>query len=97
MKTEAVVLPHDPCWNEARVAWNLAVDQQPAAVALPESAADVMAVVRWERSRGLRVAPPGTGQDGAVGTLRHLLLRNVAVNKEPLRGEDFRSAQAPSA
>jgi hypothetical protein len=29
MKTEAVVLPHDPRWNEARVAWNLAVDQQP--------------------------------------------------------------------
>jgi hypothetical protein len=26
MKTEAVVLPHDPGWNEARVAWNLAVD-----------------------------------------------------------------------
>ena len=61
MKTEATGTAHDPRWNEARVAWNLAVDQQPAAVALPESAADVMAVVRWARSRGLRVAPQGTG------------------------------------
>ena len=38
MKTDALVLPHDPNWNEARRAWNLAVDQQPTAVALPESA-----------------------------------------------------------
>jgi hypothetical protein len=33
-----VVAPEDPDWNEARVAWNLAVDQRPALVALPESA-----------------------------------------------------------
>ena len=59
MKTDALVLPHEPGWNEARVAWNLAVDQQPAAVALPESPEDVAAVVRWARSRGLRVARRG--------------------------------------
>jgi hypothetical protein len=35
--------PVDPGWDDARRAWNLAVDQHPAAVALPESAADVMA------------------------------------------------------
>ena len=75
MKTEAVVLPHDPRWNEARVAWNLAVDQQPAAVALPESAEDVIAVVRWARSRGLRVAPQGTGHNAAaMGSLAHTVL-----------------------
>ena len=51
MKTDALVLPHEPGWNEARLAWNLAVDQQPAAVALPESPEDVAAVVRWARSR----------------------------------------------
>jgi hypothetical protein len=89
MKTEAVVLPHDPDWNEARVAWNLAVDQQPAAVALPESAADVMAVVRWARSRGLRVAPQGTGHSAAaMGSLAHTVLvktermREVEIDAE---------------
>jgi FAD/FMN-containing dehydrogenase len=86
MKTEAVVLPHDPRWNEARVAWNLAVDQQPAAVALPESASDVMAVVRWARSRGLRVAPQGTGHNAAaMGSLAHTVL----VKTERMRGVEI--------
>ena len=57
MKTESLVLPHDPSWNEARVAWNLAVDQQPAAVALPESAEDVVAVVRWARREPVTTRP----------------------------------------
>src|SRR6188472_1683858 len=86
MKTEAVVLPHDPRWNEARLAWNLAVDQQPAAVALPESAADVAAVVRWARSRGLRVAPQGTGHAAAaMGSLAHTVL----VKTERMRGVEI--------
>ena len=59
MKTDALVLPHDPGWNEARLAWNLAVDQQPAAVALPESAEDVAAVVRWARKPGPESRPAG--------------------------------------
>jgi hypothetical protein len=75
MKTESLLLPHDPGWNEARRAWNLAVDQQPVAVALPESAEDVAAVVRWARSRGLRVAPQGTGHNAeAMGSLAHTVL-----------------------
>ena len=86
MKTEAVVLPHDPHWDEARVAWNPAVDQQPAAVALPESVADVMAVVRWARSRGLRVAPQGTGHNAAaMGSLAHTVL----VKSERMRGVEI--------
>jgi FAD/FMN-containing dehydrogenase len=83
MKTESLVLPHDPAWNEARLAWNLAVDQQPAAVALPESPEDVVAVVRWARSRGLRVAPQGTGHNAAaMGSLAHTVL----VKTERMRG-----------
>ena len=83
MKTDALVLPHDPAWNEARLAWNLAVDQQPAAVALPETAEDVTAVVRWARSRGLRVAPQGTGHNAAaMGSLAHTVL----VKTERMRG-----------
>jgi FAD binding domain-containing protein/berberine-like enzyme len=86
MKTEALVLPHDPNWDEARVAWNLAVDQQPAAVALPESAEDVAAVVRWARKRGLRVAPQGTGHNAAaMGSLAHTVL----VKTERMRGVEI--------
>lgn len=75
MKVEVIVLPDDPNWNEARRAWNLAADQRPAAVALPESERDVKAVVRWARDRGLRVAPQGTGHSAlALGSLAHTVL-----------------------
>lgn len=40
-----IVRPGDDGWDKARQAWNLAVDQQPAAVALPRSADDVISVV----------------------------------------------------
>ena len=56
-------VPGDEAWDEARRAWNLAVDQRPAAVALPESAEDVVEIVRFARRAGFRVAPQGTGHN----------------------------------
>ena len=32
---DVLVFPGEPGWDEARRAWNLAVDQRPAVVALP--------------------------------------------------------------
>jgi hypothetical protein len=58
---DRAVGPRDPGWNEARRAWNLAVEQHPAAVAKPASAEDVLAAVEVARRHGLRVAPQGTG------------------------------------
>jgi FAD/FMN-containing dehydrogenase len=90
MRTECLVHPHDPGWDEARRAWNLAVDQQPVAVALPESVEDVVAVVRWARSRGLRVAPQATGHSaGAMGSLAHTVL----VKMERMRGVEIDAAK----
>jgi hypothetical protein len=40
-----IVAPGDDGWDAARAAWNLAVDQRPALVAVPESVADVQAIV----------------------------------------------------
>src|SRR4051794_20117634 len=57
------VTPGDPTWDEARLAWNLAVDQRPAAVALPESVEDIAEVVRYARSNGMRVAGQSTGHN----------------------------------
>src|SRR5205085_842784 len=59
----SVVTPEDSDWDSARQAWNLAVDQRPAAVAFPESAVDVADVVVFAREHGLRVAPQGTGHN----------------------------------
>jgi FAD/FMN-containing dehydrogenase len=59
----AVHLPCDPGYDVARTAWNLAVQQRPAAVAVPRDAADVSAVVRAAAAAGLRVAPQSTGHN----------------------------------
>jgi FAD/FMN-containing dehydrogenase len=72
-----VVGPQDSEWNDARRAWNLAVDLRPAAVVMPESVEDVVAVVEVARELGLRVAPQGTGHSAAP---RGSLERSVLVD-----------------
>jgi FAD/FMN-containing dehydrogenase len=73
--TGDLVLPGDDSWDEARRAWNLAVDQRPAAVALPETAEDVVAIVDFAREHGLRVAPQGTGHNASpLGWLDETIL-----------------------
>ena len=64
---DVLVFPGDPGWDDARRAWNLAVDQRPAVVALPETVDDVVAAVEYARELGLRIAVQGTGH-GAPGT-----------------------------
>jgi len=70
-----IVLPGDENWDEARLAWNLAVDQRPAAVAIPETVHDVIELVAWASDNGYRVAPQGTGHNAsALGDLRGTVL-----------------------
>ena len=67
--------PDDDGWDEARRAWNLAVDQRPAAVAIPITDADVIEIVSFAREQGLRVAPQGTGHGAsAIASLEHTIL-----------------------
>ena len=73
----------DDGWDEARRAWNLAVDQRPTAVAVPATAADVVEIVSFAREEGLRVAPQGTGHGAAAfGDLEDTIL----VKLHRLRG-----------
>src|SRR5919106_2492311 len=53
----------DLAWDGARQAWQLAVDQHPAVIAVPESESDVAAAVDFAREAGLRVAPQATGHN----------------------------------
>lgn len=70
-----IVFPDHADWGEARLAWNLAVDQRPAAVAYPESSANVAAAVQLARALGLRVAAQGTGHNAApLGPLDDTIL-----------------------
>lgn len=57
----SVHLPGDPGYDVTRTPWNLAVDQRPAAVALPHTVTEVQDVVRAAAAAGLRVAPQSTG------------------------------------
>ncbi len=78
-----VVLPEHANWDEARLAWNLAVDQQPAAVVFPESAQDIIAAVELARAFELRVTAQGTGHNAApLGPLEDTVL----VKTERMRG-----------
>jgi FAD/FMN-containing dehydrogenase len=82
-----LVVPGDPSWDEARLAWHLAVDQRPEAVAIPENLHDVIEIVLWAREEGFRVAPQGTGHNApALGDLAGTVLlkthrmRGVAID-----------------
>ena len=87
----AVHLPGDPGYDDARMPWNVAVDQRPAAVAYPASAAEVAEVVREAAALGLRVAAQGTGHNaGPLGALDDVVLvrtsamTGVSVDRERL-------------
>jgi FAD/FMN-containing dehydrogenase len=87
----AVHLAGTPGYDEARMPWNVAVDQRPAAVAYPASAAEVAEVVRAAGALGLRVAAQGTGHNaGPLGPLDDVLLvrtsamTGVTVDRERL-------------
>jgi hypothetical protein len=82
----------DSDWDEARQAWNLAADQQPAGVAFVESADDVSKVLGFARDAGLKVTGQGTGHGAvALGSLEGTILvktermRDVVIEGERAR------------
>ena len=73
-----VVVPGGDGWDAARQAFNTALDVRPAAIALPVDEIDVVAIVRYARERGLRIAPQATGHNaGPLGPLEDTILVNV--------------------
>jgi UDP-N-acetylenolpyruvoylglucosamine reductase len=78
-----LILPTDARFDEARRAWNLAVDQLPAAIAFPESVQDVSAAVHFAAEHGLQIAAQGTGHNaGPLGSLEDTIL----LKTERMRG-----------
>lgn len=64
-----------PEFEHARQAWNLAVDQRPAAIFSPTCTDDVVAAVAMAQESGLRIAPQGTGHGAAaLGALEDTIL-----------------------
>jgi hypothetical protein len=72
-----VVLPGQPRFDEARRAFNLAADQEPAAVVFAESAQNVVAAVTLAAGQGQQIAAQGTGHNAMpLGPLTDTVLRN---------------------
>jgi UDP-N-acetylenolpyruvoylglucosamine reductase len=70
-----LVRPGDADWDLARRAWNLAIDQRPAAVVVAKSVRDVQTTVRAAAELGMRVAPQATGHNaGPLGSLDDAIL-----------------------
>ena len=75
----AILEPGDPGWDSARRAFDLAVDQRPAAVAVPTDVDGVVAAVGEARRRGLRVVAQCGGRAAArLGPLGDALLLRTA-------------------
>jgi len=74
--------PDSPDWDDARRAWNLAIDQRPEAIVVAESAGDVLGAVRYASQNGLRVAVQGTahGSSGLGPLSGTLLLRTERMH-----------------
>src|SRR3954464_434824 len=70
-----LLMPDEPGWDAARQAFNLVLDQRPAAIALPENENDVSLAIRFAAGYGLRVAAQRTGHNAApLGPLDGTLL-----------------------
>ena len=67
--TGDLIAPGDERYEQARRVWNAAVDRCPALIARAQSTADVVAVVRYAREKGLPLSVRG----GGVGRLVRLV------------------------
>lgn len=80
-----LVLSGDPDWDAARAAWNLDVDQRPAAVVIARSAADIVRTVELAGRYGLAVAPQGTGHNAGPLAADHGLADAILLRTHELR------------
>jgi FAD binding domain-containing protein len=84
-----VSVPGDSDWDQARLAWNLAADQNPEAVVFAESSGDIAATVAFAAANGLKVAGQGTGHgagplpplDGTI-LLKTERMRGISIDTE---------------
>ena len=71
----SLITPDDARYDEARAAFNVAVDQRPAGVVIATTVDEVIEAVTYARENGLRVAPQTTGHNaGAIATLEDTIL-----------------------
>jgi FAD/FMN-containing dehydrogenase len=83
--TGTLAVPGEDRWDDARAAWNLVADRQPAGVVYAESAEDVASTIAFARANGLRISAQGTGHGVfPAGTLPGTIL----IRMERMNGVD---------
>jgi hypothetical protein len=89
----------DEGWDQARQAFNLLVDQRPAAIAMPERVEEVVEAVAFARENDLRVAAQRTGHNaGPLGEQGDtLLLRTDRLASASVDADARRGAVGPGA
>ena len=97
-----LVRPGDERFDQVRSAWNLAVDQQPAAVILAETAEDVRAAVGLAAECRLQIAAQGTGHNAApFGPLADTVLlrtdrmRGIRIDPQARTARSLGGARVP--
>lgn len=80
-----VHLPGSPEYDLHRTPWNVAIEQRPAAVAVPDTVGGLARVAREAAALGLGLAPQATGH-GAGPLAGRDLSRTVLVRTHLLRG-----------
>jgi FAD/FMN-containing dehydrogenase len=87
----ALIEPGGNGWEDATLAYNLTLTQEPALVALPVDEQDVIELVRFARAHGLQLAPQRTGHNAEpLGPLDDVILvrtdamKGVEIDEERL-------------
>jgi FAD/FMN-containing dehydrogenase len=89
----------DGGWDQARQAFNLLIDQRPAAIVMPERVEHVVGAVNFARENGLRVAAQRTGHNaGPLGDLSEtLLVRTDRLGGAAIEPDHRHAAVGPAA
>lgn len=78
-----LIRPGDSAYEEARKVWNAMIDKHPALIARCTGTADVVAAVRWARSRDLPVAVRGGGHNVAGSAVND---GGLVIDLSPMKG-----------
>lgn len=75
-----LVTPEEPDWEQVRRAWNLSVDQRPAAVVVAAGPSDVERAVAYAGAHGLKVAAQAGGHGATRALDGTLVVRTGAID-----------------
>jgi FAD/FMN-containing dehydrogenase len=77
----SVLVPGDLGWDDARAAWNLAVDQHPAAIVRPRSVRDLRHVIVAAREAGLGITVQPRGHGATDDLAGRILVRTTGFDE----------------